>query len=59
MKYTYILLLLLSANFYSFAQQENRYIAPIFKDYNVYKNLTYAQVLQENVNGQLQLKDLK
>ena len=58
MKYTYILLFLLiilNVN----AQEANRYTTPIFNDFNVYKNLTYAQITQEqtkNINENLTLK---
>jgi hypothetical protein len=35
---------------YSTAQEALRYTAPIFKDYNVYKNIAYAEINKRNDN---------
>lgn len=55
MKYTFVITFLLLTTF-GIAQSKNRYAAPIFKDYNIYENIVYAESIPYLLENQSKKK---
>lgn len=51
MKYIFTLLFLQLLTYYSYAQNNIRYISKVFSDYNFYQNITYGEAIPYDLEG--------